>query len=132
MSESQHPPEIVPVSTYLAVFGALIALTIITVWVATIDLGDWNVVVAMLVATVKGLLVLAFFMHLRHSGRFLWLALGFGFGFFALLACLTLSDVFTRGRWAPLGPNIEHFSLTTPSQFVAPVPKPAAHAAAHE
>jgi len=51
-------------------------------------------------------------MHLRHSGRFLWLVLGFGFGFVALLISLTLSDVFTRGLWSPLGPNLPHFSLS--------------------
>jgi len=120
----QH--EIVPISTYLAVFAVLIGLTAVTVMVATLDLGDMNVVVALVVATIKAVLVLLFFMHLRHSGRFLWLILGFSFGFMALLIGLTLSDVFTRGYWSPLGPNVEGFSLSAPSQ-AAPNPPAASH-----
>ena len=120
MSTSAHPPEIVPVSTYLAIFAALIALTVVTVWVATIDLGDMNVVVAMVVATIKAVLVLLFFMHLRHSGKFLWIVLGFGFGFMALLIALTLGDAFTRGYWSPLGPNVVHFTLSGATEPVEP------------
>ena len=132
MSTSAHPPEIVPVSTYLAIFAALIALTVVTVWVATIDLGDMNVVVAMVVATIKAVLVLLFFMHLRHHGRFLWLVLGFSFGFMLLLIGLTLSDVFTRGAWAPMGPNVVGFHLSGPDRAIADqidaaAPAPAAH-----
>jgi cytochrome c oxidase subunit 4 len=106
--------EIVPIRTYVVVFAALILLTAVTVWVATIDLGDLNVVVALAVATVKAVLVLLFFMHLRHSARFLWVVLGFSFGFLALLIGLTLSDVLTRGLWTPLGPNVPGFHLSAP------------------
>lgn len=131
MSTTAHQPEIVPVSTYLAIFAALIALTVVTVWVATIDLGDFNVVVAMVVATIKAVLVLLFFMHLRHHGRFLWLVLGFSFAFMVLLIGLTLSDVFTRGRWTPMGPNVVGFHLSGPDRAVAEnvsnAPPPAAH-----
>lgn len=131
MSEEVHQPEIVPVSTYLAIFGALIALTLITVWVATIDLGDMNVVVAMIVATIKAVLVLLFFMHLRHSGKFLWVVLGFSFGFLALLVALTLGDVFTRGLWRPMGPNLPGFHLSAQTQASAPAPAAAAPHASH-
>lgn len=132
MSTSAHQPEIVPVSTYLAIFAALIVLTVVTVAVATIDLGDFNVVVAMVVATIKAVLVLLFFMHLRHHGRFLWLVLGFSFAFMLLLIGLTLSDVFTRGRWAPMGPNVVGFKLTGPDRAITEeIAEKAPPAAAH-
>jgi cytochrome c oxidase subunit 4 len=110
--------EIVPVSTYLAVFAALMILTVITVWISTIDLGDMNVVVALVVATIKAVLVLLFFMHLRHGSRLLWVVLGSSFFFLALLIGLTMSDVLTRGRWDPMGPNLPGFSLSAPGQAV--------------
>ena len=114
--EGQPGHDVVPVPVYLGVFAALIVLTGVTVWVATIDLGDLNVVVALVIATLKAVLVMLFFMHLRHSGKFLWVVLGFSFGFMALLIALTLSDVFTRGHWSPLGPNLPNFSLSAPNK----------------
>jgi cytochrome c oxidase subunit 4 len=49
----------------LAVFGALTVLTIATVAVTSIDLGSTgNFVIAMVIATIKAGLVMAFFMHL--------------------------------------------------------------------
>lgn len=114
MSANDPAHDIVPVRIYLAVFAALMALTVITVWIATIDLGDWNVVMALVVATIKAALVLLFFMHLRHSGSLLWIVLGSSFVFVALLIGLVGSDVFTRGDWRPMGPNVPGFSLSGP------------------
>ena len=92
MSEDVHQPEIVPVSTYLAIFGALIALTVLTVWVATIDLGDMNVVVAMIVATIKAVLVLLFFMHLLFDRQFHGVIVMAALLFAFLFIGLTLMD----------------------------------------
>ncbi len=60
------------------------SLTAATTVVATIDLGPFNVVMALFIAVVKMMLVALFFMHLRHStilmkvvvgGGMLWLAI---------------------------------------------------------
>jgi len=66
MSSSHH---IIPLKTYLGVFAALLALTVITVGVSFIDLGGFNVVVALLVAGVKASLVAMFFMHLLYDNK---------------------------------------------------------------
>src|ERR671927_293995 len=54
-----------PVILLLAVLGVLMVLTIVTVAVTSIDLGaQGNLVVAMIIATIKAALVVMFFMHL--------------------------------------------------------------------
>ena len=57
---------------YLAVWGALVVLTAVTVAVSYVHLGLMNVVVALLVASVKASLVALFFMHLRYESRLVW------------------------------------------------------------
>ncbi len=61
---------IVPPKVLLAVWGALLALTVVTVAVTTVDLGEFNLVVALLIATVKATLVALYFMHLRWDRPF--------------------------------------------------------------
>lgn len=54
-----------PVALLVGVLAALMALTVITVLVTAVDLGaQGNLIVAMLIATVKAALVVMFFMHL--------------------------------------------------------------------
>lgn len=54
-----------PVSMLVGVLAALMALTVLTVSVTSVDLGaQGNLVVAMVIATIKAGLVVAFFMHL--------------------------------------------------------------------
>lgn len=60
-----------PVWLLFAVLGALLVLTIATVAVTAIDLGaQGNLIVAMVIATVKALLVCTFFMHLLWDKKF--------------------------------------------------------------
>ena len=52
----------------LGTFGALMVLTVITVLATQVDLGsNLNLLVAMVVATVKAGLVCMYFMHLRYD-----------------------------------------------------------------
>ncbi len=85
------------VKTYSLVFGALIALTIITTAVAFVDLGPFSVVVALLIAVCKMLLVALFFMHIRYSTRLTRLVVLAGLMWLLILIVLTLSDFVTRG-----------------------------------
>ena len=56
---------ILPISMFIKVFATLVVLTLVTVAVSRVDLGSWNIVVAMLIASVKAGLVALFFMHLK-------------------------------------------------------------------
>ncbi|MEE9311082.1 MAG: cytochrome C oxidase subunit IV family protein [Planctomycetota bacterium] len=58
------------VPTLLKTIGALLVLTVITVLVAQIELGQFNVVGALAIASVKATVVMLFFMHLRYDNRF--------------------------------------------------------------
>jgi cytochrome c oxidase subunit 4 len=89
--------EIVPPKTYLLVFATLLVLTYITTVVAFVDLGPWNVVVALAIAIGKAALVALFFMHLRHSSKLLWIVVGGGLFWLGILLTLTVSDYLTRG-----------------------------------
>ena len=87
---------IVSRTTYFAIFGALIVLTFATVGVAKVDLGEWNVVVALSIAVTKATLVILYFMHIKYSKRLTQLVVAAGFLWLLLLLGLTLSDFLTR------------------------------------
>jgi cytochrome c oxidase subunit 4 len=102
--------QIEPVKTYVLVFAGLIGLTLLTTAVAFIDLGSFNTVVALVIAFSKMLLVIFFFMHLRHSGGLVRIVLLAGFFWLALLIALTMSDYRTR-NWTH---SPEAWSTTAP------------------
>ena len=71
---------------YLIVFGALAGLTIITVWISQFHLPTWQAVtLALIVATVKGSLVAAFFMHLVSERKLIYAVLVLTVFFFGVL-----------------------------------------------
>ena len=60
-----------PVSLLFIILGILLFLTVATVAVTSIDLGaQGNLIVAMVIATVKAALVCTFFMHLLWDKKF--------------------------------------------------------------
>lgn len=65
--ELAHP---VPLGVLIATFGALLLLTVITVVATWVDLGSFNIWLALLIAVVKGSLVALYFMHLRWDNPF--------------------------------------------------------------
>ena len=89
--ESQHS---VGYGTLTAVWGALLLLTGLTVWITRIELGGYKVAGALVIACLKAGLVVAFFMHMKYEGRLLkgllfvalvTLAIFIGFTFFDVL-----------------------------------------------
>jgi cytochrome c oxidase subunit 4 len=92
---------VVPVPVYIAVFAALLLMTALTTWVAFIDLGPMNTVVALAIAVTKMVLVILFFMHVRYSDGLTRIVILAGFFWLAILIALTLSDFLTR-HWSPL------------------------------
>ena len=60
-----------PVKLLVGILAVLMLLTIITVAVTAVDLGaQGNLVVAMVIATIKAALVVTYFMHLRWDKKF--------------------------------------------------------------
>lgn len=64
---SEEHSHIVPYRTFALIWGALMILTGVTVAVAQVDLGAWNIWVALGIATFKSSLVVAIFMHLKYE-----------------------------------------------------------------
>jgi cytochrome c oxidase subunit 4 len=94
---SEH---IVTKKQYSFVFGALLLLTFVTTTVGMMDLGRLNVVVALVIAVIKALLVVLFFMHIYWSAKLTKLAVVSGIAWLVLLLWLTLTDILSRG-WLP-------------------------------
>jgi len=81
---------------YYVVFAALIALLVATVFAAEVDAGPLNFPIAATIATIKAVLILLFFMHVRYSTPLVWLVAGAGFFWLAILFGLTFADYLTR------------------------------------
>ena len=71
-------------------------LTLTTVLVSEVPLGPFNIVVALLIATLKGTLVVLFFMHLRYSPKLTMATVVAAMFWLFLLLSLTMTDYLTR------------------------------------
>ena len=92
---------VVPVRIYFAVFGALMVLTALTVYASSVDLGPYNIGVALAIAFFKAGLVVLYFMHVRYGSSLTKVVVLAAFAWLVLLLVLALSDFMTRG-WLPL------------------------------
>ena len=92
-----NEPHVTPLPVYFAVFGALLVLTVVTVGVSLLGLPPVeSFIVAMLVATVKALIVSLWFMHLISEDRFYGFILVSTVFFMGLFFVLTLVDLSGR------------------------------------
>ncbi|MGB6941017.1 MAG: cytochrome C oxidase subunit IV family protein, partial [Bryobacteraceae bacterium] len=91
---SAHP--VTPVRTYVIIWLILTIMTFTTYAVAQIDLGPFNIVIALLIAFFKMSLVIWFFMHVRTDNPLTKLFVFAGFFWMAILLALTLGDYFSR------------------------------------
>lgn len=85
-----------PVSTYVAVWAALLFFLALTIVVARLRVAPFGAAANLLIATVKAGLVLVFFMHLRSEGRFLKIMLAVALAALTAIIMLTFSDVLLR------------------------------------
>ncbi|MEI7704603.1 MAG: cytochrome C oxidase subunit IV family protein [Deltaproteobacteria bacterium] len=76
----------------VATAASLMVLTAITVTSSRIDLGPWNVVVALAIACTKATIVALFFMHLKYENRFLMVILIAAALFAALFVSFVVFD----------------------------------------
>jgi len=86
----------VPFKTYLSVLIALLILTVVTVAVAQVDFGAWNAFIAMFIASVKGALVLLYFMHLKYDDKSYLVIFLVGVFFIAIIFLFSSFDIVTR------------------------------------
>jgi cytochrome c oxidase subunit 4 len=82
---------------YYTIWIALLCLTVVTAAVSFVDLGPFNTIVALVIATIKALLVVLFFMHVKYTSEKLTkiVIVSAIFWLFLLLA-LSMADYATR------------------------------------
>src|SRR5437588_4277246 len=92
-SEHEHVGSL---TTYALIFFSLLVFTGVTVFAAFQDLGKFNAPVALIIATIKAVLVILFFMHVKDSSRLTKITLTAAIFWLGLLLGLTMTDYLTR------------------------------------
>jgi cytochrome c oxidase subunit 4 len=97
-----------PLLSYLSVFVALMALLGLTLLAyripfesyhfpgTKIDLSFMNTAVALTIASIKAILVMLVFMHLRHSTKLTWIIAASGFLWLGIMMSFTFADYLSR------------------------------------
>jgi cytochrome c oxidase subunit IV len=93
--ESTHA-HIPNIRTLVAVWAALIVLTGTTAAVSYVDVGEWNIVVALLIAVIKASMVAWVFMGVRNTTHLTRLFCVAGLVWLCILLLITASDYTTR------------------------------------
>jgi cytochrome c oxidase subunit IV len=86
-----------PFREYFIVYGVLLALLFITVaatWLPTTE--PWSFLIALLIAVIKAVLVILFFMHVKDASRVTWVFCGCSFLWLLIMLVLTFGDYMTR------------------------------------
>lgn len=91
---SAHIPA---VRALVGVWVTLIVLTWTTVGVSYLELGEWNVIVALAIAVIKASLVAWIFMGVRYSTRMTRLFVVAGLVWLTIMMLITGGDYLTRG-----------------------------------
>ena len=95
---SENKIRITPITTYLAVAFGLFVLTVVTVAASFIDLGAFNIALALAIASVKALLVAFFFMHLFYDNKLYLIVFSAALFFLTIFITLTMFDTSYRGE----------------------------------
>jgi cytochrome c oxidase subunit 4 len=133
-THDEHSHDHGGLKTYATILAALLVLTVITVGASYFDFGAANIVIAVMIATVKASLVALFFMHLKYDKPVNGMILVSCFLFLGLLLVFCLLDIDNRVAEAPTGkamfkpqgpPSLGHQQTSTDK-----VPPPPAKGAA--
>jgi cytochrome c oxidase subunit 4 len=120
----EHHEEVDPLRAYIAVFIALMVLLGLTLVAYHIPFEKippqgtfdfMNTVIALTIATIKALLVMLVFMHLRHSTRLTWVIASAGFIWLFIMISFTFADYLSRHA-------IPEATKDIPNVTVMPVP----------
>jgi cytochrome c oxidase subunit 4 len=96
MASEEHRQHVIPASIYVGIWAILMVLTGVTVFVSFIELHDWNIVLALTIATIKATLVVLFFMHLYYSSKLTKVTVIAALFFLFLLLALSMTDYLSR------------------------------------
>lgn len=101
---SQHGHHVIPKKVLYSVFGALVFLTILTAVTAEyVDIGAFNIPLALAIAGSKAALVVTFFMALKYDNKVNTLVFMFGGVFVLVFLTFTLFDTAFRGDLGNVG-----------------------------
>jgi cytochrome c oxidase subunit 4 len=93
---------VVPVATFAKVLVALLILTVVTVAAAQVDMGKWNIVGALVIASVKASIVVLVFMHGMYENKILWTYILIPFVLLAIMIGGVFTDDPFRDRLQPV------------------------------
>ena len=94
MEKEKH--HIVPYKVYFFILLALITLTFGSIGIVHINIGGYSVLGALIFSTIKSILVLTWFMHLKFDQPFLRVMVGFVALLFTVLIFITFLDYYFR------------------------------------
>jgi len=94
--KNMTPAHIFEYRTLFLVLLALLVLTGITVGMSYVDLGRLNVWVSLIIASIKGSIVLLFFMHMKYEGKVLVFSFLGTLFFLGIMISFTFWDVAFR------------------------------------
>jgi cytochrome c oxidase subunit 4 len=92
-TEKHH---IVPYRVYVYILIALVVMTFMSIGITKINLGSYSGLGAMIFATVKSVLVLTWFMHLKFDQPLLRFMVGFVVLLFFAVIFITFLDYYFR------------------------------------
>ncbi len=114
----------VPVRTYFIIFAALMVLMLLTVAAAFLPhhaMGNWSIIIALFIATLKAVLVVLYFMHVKYASPLVKIFVIAGFVWFFIALGLTFSDYLTR-PWLPQSAGWQDHPLRAKTAIPDPVP----------
>ena len=98
MTQSKQP--VVSRKKYALTWISLLLLALATTLIGLLDLGPFNMVIALIIAATKATLIAAIFMHALYENKIIRIVIAGGLVWFAIMMSLTLSDYASRG-WLP-------------------------------
>ena len=102
--DHQELGHVVPTSTFLKVLITLLVLTVVTVLAAHIEMGKWNILGALVIASIKASLVVLVFMHGKYENKIVCTYIVIPF----ILLAIMIAGVFTDD---PFRDRISHFTV---------------------
>ena len=94
MEKEKH--HIVPYKVYFYILIALLIFTFMSIGITKINLGGYSVLGALIFSTLKSVLVLTWFMHLKFDQPFLRFMVGFVALVFFAVIFITFLDYYFR------------------------------------
>jgi len=91
--------------------------TYITYEAAYVDLGKFNIVIALAIAAIKATLVVLYFMHARYSPKRTQLVIVCSVFWLAIMLALTLADYATRSH--EMQPGVSRLAKPVPSHCLS-------------